>query len=104
MKVECSNCGNTEHPQGSTYCMICGEKLESIKSEVFTIDFGAVNLKSLILTNDVVHYEKMKARNNIGVLFEPIVLEHFNVEPNVPIYLIGIHADKEVQDQDSTLN
>jgi len=60
----------------------------------FTIDFGAVNLSSLILTNDVTLYDKAKAQNNIGVLFEPTVLEEMDNYKATPFYLIGILEGK----------
>ncbi len=60
--------------------------------KIFTVDFGQVNLKSLILTNDEKHYENMKAQGNIGVLFEPKVLNDLNLKTEIPIYLIGINA------------
>jgi hypothetical protein len=63
--------------------------------DLFTIDFGKVNLKSLILTNDATVYEKVKAQAqaNIGVLFEPKVLGDIDPKKVPAIYLIGIQED-----------
>jgi len=60
----------------------------------FTIDFGSVNLSNLVLTNDVTLYDKAKAQNNIGVLFEPTVLGEMDCYKATPFYLIGILEDK----------
>ncbi|MEK3935978.1 hypothetical protein MKY41_11675 [Sporosarcina sp. FSL W7-1349] len=59
--------------------------------EKFMVDFGAVKLSSLVLTNDKEHYERMKTRKDIGVLFEPSLLKS---EAMQPIYLIGILEDR----------
>lgn len=61
------------------------------------VDFGKVNLKSLILTNDVEHYEKLKTQSNIGVLFEPSVLNENESHNITDFYLIGIQKDKQGQ-------
>ncbi|KYG89038.1 hypothetical protein A0U40_13505 [[Bacillus] sp. KCTC 13219] len=58
----------------------------SQKENKWAFDFGQVNLKSLILTNDKEWYEKMKAQGNIGVLFEPSLL----IDEVNPFYLVGI--------------
>lgn len=59
----------------------------------FVIDYGAVNLKSLVVTNDADYYEKMKAQDNIGVLFEPKVIGDVELGEPPKIYAIGILAD-----------
>lgn len=63
--------------------------------DTFTVDFGSVNLNSLILTNDKELYEKRKAQGNIGVLFEPSVLQDKGFETTTNFYLIGIQEDKQ---------
>jgi len=63
-------------------------------NDTFSVDFGSVNLSNLILTNDKELYEKKKAQGNIGVLFEPKVLQKPNLEQTVNFYLIGILEDK----------
>lgn len=66
------------------------------QSENITIiDFGSVNLESLILTNDKELYERLKAQGNIGVLFEPSVLQDRELEATSNFYLIGIQEDKQ---------
>ncbi|MEK4712290.1 hypothetical protein [Sporosarcina sp. FSL K6-5500] len=65
------------------------------EDEKYIIDFGPVNLKSLILTNDVERYEEIKAQSNIGVLFEPTVLGYASLERNANVYLVGITQDKQ---------
>jgi hypothetical protein len=70
------------------------EKVNQNGVEIFTIDYGKVNLKSLALTNDVKLYERLKAQGNIGVLFEPKVISDV---PNINLngfYLVGILEDK----------
>lgn len=69
------------------------KKLDS--QGLFTIDFGKVNLKSLIMTNDATVYEKVKAQaqGNIGVLFEPKLLDDMDLKKVSTIYLIGIQED-----------
>lgn len=57
-------------------------------NDKFIIDYGPVNLKSLIITNDKEEYEKRKAQNNIGVLFEPEI-----IEGKTPIYAVGVMQD-----------
>lgn len=64
------------------------------KPKKVTIDFGKVNLKSLILTNDPECYERLKAQDNIGVLFEPSVLSDTGVKDSTNFYLVGIQEDK----------
>ncbi|USG65210.1 hypothetical protein NDK47_24310 [Brevibacillus ruminantium] len=59
----------------------------------FVIDYGAVNLKSLVVTNDADYYEKMKAQDNIGVLFEPKVIGDVELGETAKIYAVGILAD-----------
>lgn len=59
----------------------------------FSVDFGAVNVKSLILTNDKELYEKLKTQSNIGVLFEPSVLNENKSNNITDFYLIGIQED-----------
>lgn len=59
----------------------------------FAIDYGAVNLKSLVVTNDADYYEKMKAQDNIGVLFEPKVIGDVELGETAKIYAVGILAD-----------
>lgn len=65
-------------------------KLEKSTGTIL-VDYGESNLKSLILTNDKKEYERLKAQDNIGVLFEP---EPFGIETDSPIYLVGIQKDK----------
>lgn len=50
MIVECSNCGNAEHPQGSIYCIICGEKLEGV---------SGMNQETKQLTNEEILCEQL---------------------------------------------
>ena len=33
MEYECPKCRNTEHPNGSSFCKICGMKIEAINME-----------------------------------------------------------------------
>lgn len=54
------------------------------------IDFGTVNLTSLILTNDKAIYEKQKAQGNVGALLEPSVMKELGIETGEPIYLVGL--------------
>ncbi len=65
-----------------------------VLNKPFTVDFGAVNLKSLILTNDIERYEQIQAQGKIGVLFEPVVLGNANTYETNPFYLVGIQEDK----------
>ena len=62
--------------------------------EIFTFDYGAVNLEKLILTNDTELVEKLKAQGSIGVLFEPKAFEEIGVKNDCPIYLVGVSQDK----------
>lgn len=64
-------------------------------SKYFTIDYGQVNLKSLILTNDIQLYEKRKAQGNIGVLFEPKVIKDIDLEELPKIYVVGTLGDTQ---------
>lgn len=57
------------------------------------IDFGSVNLKSLILTTSVEKYAELKDQGNIGVLFEPSILTSSEIKESSNFYLIGILKD-----------
>lgn len=57
---------------------------------VVIIDFGRVNLKSLVLTNDKAFYEERKAQGNVGCLLEPSVMNGLGILPGKPIYLVGL--------------
>lgn len=69
-------------------------ELDKLEKTTFTFEYGEGNFKNLILTSDKKLYEKLKAQNNIGVLFEPeVVAENLSIE--IPaIYLVGILRDK----------
>lgn len=62
-------------------------------NKIFLIDYGQVNLKNLIVTNDIELYEKKKAQGNIGVLFEPKVINDIDLESPPKIYVIGTLED-----------
>ncbi len=69
------------------------EKDLDSKENTIIIDYGAVNLKSLIVTNSLEEYQKRKAQGNTGVLFEPQLMER-DKPPN--LYAVGILAGEEV--------
>ncbi len=64
--------------------------LGSKEKNTIIINYGAVNLKSLVITNSLGEYQKRKAQGNTGVLFEPQLMDH-GKEPN--LYAVGILAD-----------
>ncbi|MEM5817325.1 MAG: hypothetical protein AAGU16_05605 [Desulfitobacterium hafniense] len=68
------------------------EKDLDSKENTIIIDYGAVNLKSLIITNSLEEYQKRKAQGNTGVLFEPQLMECSKL-PN--LYAVGILAGDE---------
>ena len=68
------------------------EKDLDSKENTIIIDYGAVNLKSLIITNNLEEYQKRKAQGNTGVLFEPQLMEQ-DKRPN--LYAVGILAGEE---------
>jgi len=54
------------------------------QEQKFIVDYGAVNLESLIITNNKEEYEKRKAQNNVGVLFEPkVILDVIDYPSNI---------------------
>jgi hypothetical protein len=63
-------------------------------SEKIVVDFGQVNLKSLVLTNDIEQFERLKAQGNIGVLFEPKVLVETKSQEITDFYLVGIRKEE----------
>lgn len=69
------------------------KRIES--TEIFTFDYGEVNLEKLVLTNDIKLVEKLKAQDNIGVLFEPKAFEKIGIKNDCLIYLVGISQDKK---------
>lgn len=60
----------------------------------FVFEYGEINLKNLIVTNDIKLFEELKAQDNVGVLFEPEIIKHFNSLEKQSIYLVGILKDK----------
>ncbi|WP_110930916.1 hypothetical protein [Paenibacillus bouchesdurhonensis] len=60
------------------------------KKGTWAVDYGKVNLKSLIITNDPELYEKQKAKGEVAVLFEPSVLEEMKAGQGV-VYLVGVN-------------
>ena len=68
----------------------------------YTVDYGRVNLKSLILTTDKSLYKKLKAEGNVGVLFEPKVLPEIERDLQ-PVYLVGILKETKMNNSSERL-
>lgn len=69
----------------------------------WAVDYGKVNLKSLIITNDPKLYEKQKAKGEVAVVFEPSVLGQMKADQGT-VYLVGLNEvnQKEMKKMEQT--